>query len=107
MKLFQKSPAWLDAGQLSELLERTDRAITDLEARNEAGDDPAPVRLPEWLADREALRRRVRRVRPLKPGADRALANHRLGSIPFRAGRPPHPDTPCIGTSPIAGRGLR
>ena len=52
----------LDAGQLNDLLERTERAITDLEARNEAGDDPAPVRLPERLADREALRRQVRRA---------------------------------------------
>ena len=53
----------LDAGQLNALLERTERAIADLEARNEAGDDPAPVRLPERLADRETLRRRVRQVR--------------------------------------------
>ena len=53
----------LDAGQLDELLERTERAIAELEARNEAGDDPAPVRLPERLADRETLRRRVRQVR--------------------------------------------
>ena len=30
-----------------------------------------------------------------------------LGSIPFRAGRLPRPDIPCIGTFPIAGQGLR
>ena len=53
----------LDARQLNELLERTERAIADLEARNEAGDDPTPARLPERLADRETLRRRVRQVR--------------------------------------------
>lgn len=53
----------LDARQLNELLERTERAIADLEARNEAGDDSAPMRLPARLADRETLRRRVREVR--------------------------------------------
>ena len=53
----------LSAGQLKKLLERTECTIAELEAQNEAGDDPAPVRLPERLADRETLRRRVRQAR--------------------------------------------
>ena len=52
----------LDAEQLNALLERTERAIAELEAQNEAGDDPAPARLPERLTDRETLRRRVRQA---------------------------------------------
>ena len=53
----------LNTEQLNALLERTERAIAELEAQNEAGDDPAPARLPERLTDRETLRRRVRQAR--------------------------------------------
>jgi len=53
----------LGAKKLNALLEQTEQAIADLESRNEAGDDPSPVRLPEQLADREELRRQVRQVR--------------------------------------------
>ena len=39
-----------------------ERAITDLEAQNEAGEDPTVAHLPDKLADKEALRERVRRA---------------------------------------------
>ena len=46
-----------DAAGLRGLLER---AITDLEAQNEAGEDAAIIRLPEELADKKVLREQVR-----------------------------------------------
>ena len=49
----------LDARQLAWLLERTNRAIADLEAQNESGDDPAPPRLPPELREAKQLRERV------------------------------------------------
>ena len=51
-----------DAAGLRGLLERLERAIADLEAQNEAGEDDAVPRLPEQLADKEALREQVRQA---------------------------------------------
>lgn len=51
-----------DAEGLGRLLDRVERAIADLEAQNEAGEDAAVVNLPEELADKETLREQVRRA---------------------------------------------
>ena len=51
-----------DVEELGRLLERLDRAIKDLEAQNEAGEDAPAVRLPGELADKQALRGRVRQA---------------------------------------------
>jgi len=48
-----------DAAGLKKLLERTEAAITDLEAQNETGDDPPPPRLPDVLAEKQALQEQV------------------------------------------------
>ena len=45
-----------DAEGLRGLLDRLERAIADLEAQNEAGEEAAVARLPEELADKEVLR---------------------------------------------------
>ena len=49
-----------DAEGLRRLLERVERAIADLEAQNEAGEDAPAVHLPGGLADKEELREQVR-----------------------------------------------
>ena len=51
-----------DAAQLRELLDRVEQAIADLEAQNEGGEDGAPPRLPEKLADQKTLRQRVKQA---------------------------------------------
>lgn len=51
-----------DAEGLRRLLERTDAAIAQLEAQNATGGDPPPPRLPEELADAQALRERVQQA---------------------------------------------
>lgn len=51
-----------DAEGLGRLLDRVERAIADLEAQNEAGEDAAVANLPEELADKETLREQVRRA---------------------------------------------
>ena len=43
-------------------LKRLESAIADLEAQNEAGEDTAVAHLPEELANKEALRERVRQA---------------------------------------------
>ena len=48
-----------DAERLNRLLDRVEKAIADLEAQNEAGEDASAVRLPGELADKEALRDQV------------------------------------------------
>jgi transposase len=48
-----------DAARLKKLLERTEAAITDLEAQNETEDDPPPPRLPDVLAEKQALQQQV------------------------------------------------
>ena len=51
-----------DAEGLRRLLDRLERAITDLEAQNEAGEEAAVARLPEELAGKEVLREQVRQA---------------------------------------------
>ena len=51
-----------DAKGLRGLLDRVERAIGDLEAENEAGEDTAAAHLPEELADKEVLRAQVRQA---------------------------------------------
>ena len=51
-----------DAEGLRRLLERLEKAIGDLEAQNEAGEDAAAVHLPGELADKMSLRNRVRQA---------------------------------------------
>lgn len=59
-----------DAAGLDRLLERTERAIADLEAQNATAGDEAPPRLPQDLASTQALRQRIREARAkLDPGA--------------------------------------
>ena len=51
-----------DAERLNRLLDRVEKAIADLEAQNEAGEDASAVRLPGELAHKEALRDQVRQA---------------------------------------------
>ena len=51
-----------NAGQLRRILDRVERAISDLEAQNEGGEESAAVHLPDELADKMALRDRVRQA---------------------------------------------
>ena len=51
-----------DAAELRGLLARLDRAIAELEAQNEAGQDSVAVHLPKKLADKEVLRAHVRQA---------------------------------------------
>ena len=49
-------------GLRGRLLERLERAIADLEAQNEAGEEAAIASLPEKLADKKVLREQVRQA---------------------------------------------
>ena len=49
-----------DAARLKRLLERTEKAIAELEAQNEGGDELPPPRLPMKLQQAKALRQQVR-----------------------------------------------
>jgi transposase len=51
-----------DAAGLKKLLERTDAAILDLEARNRSAGEPVPPRLPQKLSQTKALRDKVRQA---------------------------------------------
>ena len=51
-----------DAKRLGKLLDRVEKAIVDLEAQNEAGEEAAPALLPEELAEKRVLRDRVRQA---------------------------------------------
>ena len=51
-----------DAEGLRGLLDRLDKAIADLEAQNEAGEDATVARLPEELENKEVLREQVRQA---------------------------------------------
>ena len=51
-----------DAQELERLLDRLEKAIADLEAQNEAGEDAPAVHLPDELAGKQALRERVRQA---------------------------------------------
>ena len=60
-----------DAEGLRQLLVRVEKAIGDLEAQNEGGEDGVPARLPEKLADQKALRQRVRQAMDDLAGRER------------------------------------
>jgi len=49
-----------DVAGLEKLLERTERAIAELEAQNAVGDDPPPARLSPALTRAERLREQMR-----------------------------------------------
>ena len=51
-----------DAAELRALLGRLDKTISELEARNEAGEDEPAVNLPEELADKKVLKEQVRQA---------------------------------------------
>ena len=51
-----------DAERGARLLNRLEKAIADLGAQNEAGEDTPAVHLPEELADKRALREQVRQA---------------------------------------------
>lgn len=51
-----------NAEQLRRILDRVERAISDLEAQNEGGEESAVVHLPQELADKMALRDQVRQA---------------------------------------------
>ena len=51
-----------DAERGDRLLNRLEKALVDLEAQNEAGEDTPAVHLPEELADKRALREKVRQA---------------------------------------------
>jgi hypothetical protein len=51
-----------DAARLRRLLERTEAAISDLEAQNRGGEQPEPPRLPEELRQKQALAEKVRQA---------------------------------------------
>ena len=48
------------AEELGRLLNRVEKAISDLEAQNEAGEDTPALHLPEELANKSALREQIR-----------------------------------------------
>ena len=50
-----------DATELQRLLERTEKAISEMETQNESGEDAPPPRLPEELQQAQTLRQQVRR----------------------------------------------
>ncbi len=64
-----------DRDGLQRLLERTEAAITELEAQNVTDDDPTPPRLPKELGRAQALRERVRDAmdRLSKPGSPKRV----------------------------------
>lgn len=63
-----------DAAGLEKLLARTEKAIADLEAQNEGGeDDQSPPRLPAELAQAITLRERIQSL--LKEGVDSGQVN--------------------------------
>ena len=64
-----------DAQQLERLLERTERAIADLEAQNEAGDEPAAPWLPADLAEAQRLRAEVLAARQALAASERRHVN--------------------------------
>ena len=60
-----------DAEGLRGLLVRVERAIGDLEAQNEAGEDAAAAHLPEELANKEVLRDKVKQAMADLAGQER------------------------------------
>jgi hypothetical protein len=49
-----------DVAELARLLERTEKAILEMEKHNESGEDTHPPKLPEELQKSQALRQRIK-----------------------------------------------
>lgn len=76
-----------DAKGLDRLIERTERAIADLEAQNATGGEEAPPSLPEELATKEALLARVREAKAqMEPGAQCHLTDPEARLMKGRGG---------------------
>jgi hypothetical protein len=76
-----------DRQGLDRLLERTERAIAELEAQNRTDDAPPPPRLPQELADAQALRERIAALRAgLEPGKRVNLTDADARLLPSRRG---------------------
>ena len=60
-----------DAKRLQELLDRVESVIESLESQNEGGEEGGAVRLPEKLAEQNALRQRVRQAMKELPSMER------------------------------------
>ena len=76
-------------GALRGLLDRF-KAMSDLKAQNEAGEDAAVARLPEELADKEVLREQVRQAMivaslDLKPDPEAGQVQARPQTLPTRS----------------------
>lgn len=77
-----------DVAGLQRLLERTEEAITELEAQNEGGDDPPPARLPEEFTHAERLQEQVRAaMRRMARRHGPAKVNLTDGDAQFMKGR--------------------
>ena len=84
----------LDAEGLQRLLRRLEDAVRDLEAQSEAGEDAAPVHLPQELAEKTALREQVRRA--MEELSERGDINHiNLTDTDARLMRTRQGITPC------------
>ena len=76
-----------DQAGLDRLLDRTERAIAELEAQNRTDETPPPPRLPEELADAQALRARLQEAREgLEPGTRINLTDGDARLMPSRRG---------------------
>lgn len=76
-----------DRPGLERLLERTERAIAELEAQNRTDEAPPPPRLPQDLADAQALRERLQAARAeLDPGTRVNLTDADARLMPSRRG---------------------
>ena len=51
-----------DASELERLLERAEKAISEMEAQNESGEDAPPPRLPEELQRAQTLRQQIKKA---------------------------------------------
>jgi IS5 family transposase len=52
-----------DANELERILERTEKAIREMETQNESGEDAPPARLPEELQKSQILRQQIQKAR--------------------------------------------
>jgi hypothetical protein len=76
-----------DQKGLDRLLERTDRAIAELEAQNSTDEAPPPPALPQELTDAHTLRERLQQARAtLEPGKRVNLTDSEARLMPSRRG---------------------
>ena len=71
----------VDEEKLHLLLDQVERAIRELEAQNQGGDDAFPARLPKQLANQQALRDRVRQAMKELPERERPNRYKRASRI--------------------------